>query len=119
MLVIDRSGSMQRRGKLAMAIEGARRAAATLSPADRVSVVTFADESTLDIPPTPIRRHRQSRAGGWRCCRPEATPTSSARSSRATSVLERRTAPIRHMILLTDGEQNSDGGPLLARSCSG
>ena len=106
MLVIDRSGSMRSGGKLAMAIEGARRAAATLSPADRVSVVTFADESTLDIPPTPIRRIGNL---GWRLAMLQAGGNTDIFGAliRATSVLERETAPIRHMILLTDGGQNT------------
>ena len=41
--------------KLQMAIEGARQAAMALSPWDRIGVITFADDSTLDITPRSAR----------------------------------------------------------------
>ena len=117
MLVLDRSGSMHAGGKLAMAIEGARRAAAALSPADRVAVVTFAEESTLDIPPTPVRRIRNLSLR-LAMLQPGGNTDIFGALARATAVLEGEQAPIRHLILLTDGEQNMTGAlfsPLMRR----
>ncbi|MFV1960183.1 MAG: VWA domain-containing protein, partial [Planctomycetota bacterium] len=105
LLVIDRSGSMTG-AKLTMAIEGARRAAATLSRVDRVGVITFADDATLDIPPTSARRLGNL---GWRLAGLEAGGNTDIYGAlvRAREVLEKEPAPIRHLILLTDGRQTA------------
>ena len=52
LLVIDRSGSMEGE-PLRMAVLAAESAASTLAPTDRVGVISFADDPTLDVPMRP------------------------------------------------------------------
>ncbi|MDJ0975856.1 MAG: vWA domain-containing protein, partial [Planctomycetota bacterium] len=102
LLLIDRSASMHG-AKLALAIEGARRAAGTLSRWDRVGVITFADQPTLDFPPRgaadalnlPLWLSTVQAGGG----------TDIFRALRlASQVLAKETTPIQHVILLSDGK---------------
>jgi Ca-activated chloride channel family protein len=50
-LALDRSGSMAGGQKFSLALEAAERALRTLSPRDRVTVVTFDDEVEVAVPP--------------------------------------------------------------------
>jgi hypothetical protein len=103
-LVIDRSASMAGE-KLELAVEGARRAAARLDAFDRVGVVTFADDVTLDVAPqSPAElgnlgfRLIGLRAGGR---------TDIHAALRAlVPIFAAERSPIRHALLLTDGEQS-------------
>jgi hypothetical protein len=104
LLVIDRSPSMDG-DKIRMAIEGARQAATALSPWDRIGVVTFAHDSTLDLAPRSARSASSLplwlstvRAGG------EGTNIYGALQL-ASRVLSRERSPILHLVLLTDGQQ--------------
>ena len=105
LLVIDRSGSMAG-PKLTMAIEGARRAAATLSRHDRVGIITFADDATLDVPMAPSRRLGVL---GMRLAGLQADGNTDIYAAlvKAREVLSREDAPIRHLIVLTDGQQTA------------
>lgn len=101
LLVIDRSGSMAAERKLTLAIAAAEEAAAQLAASDRVGVVTFADEATVDLPP---------RAAGLVAVRSLALGlvadgnTDIYRALKAAqAVMRAETNPIRHVILLTDG----------------
>ncbi len=99
--MIDRSGSMAAERKLSLAIAAAEEAAAQLAASDRVGVVTFADEATVDLPP---------RAAGLVAVRSLALGlvadgnTDIYRALKtAQAVMRAETNPIRHVILLTDG----------------
>ncbi len=115
LLVLDRSPSMIG-DKLQMAIEGARQAALALSPWDRIGVITFADDSTLDIRPRSARG--ASSIPLWL-----STVEAGGRGTNiygalklASRVLAREKSPILHLILLTDGRQYPDGpifGPVV------
>src|SRR5207253_2906887 len=50
LLVLDRSGSMSLEGKWKMATAVAEETAGLLAPSDRIGVVTFADDATVDVP---------------------------------------------------------------------
>lgn len=116
LLVLDRSGSMMG-PKFGMALEGARRAAMTLSEFDRLGVVTFAEDATVDVPPTTTRRLGNI---AWRLAliQPAGNTDLYGALSKAVQVMEREKAPIRHVIFLTDGRQTGSEpifGPLMKR----
>ena len=103
LLVIDRSGSMEDEGKLGMAVRSAEEAAATLAPTDRVGVISFSDEPTLDCPVISVSLAMsvglvpQLKAAG-------ETDIYSALAL-ASKTMASETNPIRHVLLLTDGNQ--------------
>jgi hypothetical protein len=116
LLIVDRSGSMEGL-KLAMAVEGGRRAAAALAPSDRVAVITFADDATLDVPPMAAGALGNL---AWRLAFLEAGGNTDIYGAlrRGAEVLEAERAPIRHLVLLTDGRQTTTEalfGPLMRR----
>lgn len=101
LLVIDRSGSMSLQGKLAMAIAAAEEAAAQLAPTDRVGVVTFADDATLDLPPRAAREVAvRSLAVGLVA---DGNTDIYRALSLAHKTMQAEASPIRHVVLLTDG----------------
>lgn len=107
LLVLDRSASMQGT-PWAMAAEAAARAADVLSPYDRVGVITFAQDATVDLPMGPVATagsvtlHLPADAAG--------TATNLVLALRAAAeVVRRETVPIRHVLLLTDGMHNPTG----------
>src|SRR5207253_1081739 len=121
-LVIDRSGSMDIASggatKMAMAREAAIEAASLLQPDDTLGVIAFDSSFTWVVPPTrlhttadlaPIQaRIATIRAGGGTTILPplQAAFEAAARSD----------APLKHIILMTDGESNDRGyEDLLAR----
>ncbi len=115
LLVLDRSPSMAG-AKMAMAILGAQEAARALSPWDRIGVITFAHDVTLDVSPRSARGATSLplwlstvEAGG------RGTNIAGALKL-ARQVLERERSPILHLILLTDGRQHPPGpifGPIV------
>ncbi len=115
LLVIDRSPSMVG-PKMAMALLGAQEAARALSPWDRIGVITFADDVTLDVAPRSARGASALplwlstvEAGG------RGTNIAGA-LRRAREVLTKERSPILHLILLTDGRQSPPGpifGPIV------
>ncbi len=92
--------------KLSMAIEGARRAAGTLSRHDRVGIITFADDATLDVPMTGARRLGVL---GLRLAGLQAHGNTDIYAAlvKARDVLTEEDSPIRHVIVLTDGQQTA------------
>jgi uncharacterized protein YegL len=104
LLVLDRSGSMEG-GKLTMAIEGAEKAAATLARTDRLGVLTFADDVTVDVPMTPVAEVRGTL--GWTLAAVQAGGQTDIYGAleRAGRILATEPSPIRHLLLLTDGRQ--------------
>jgi uncharacterized membrane protein len=120
-LVIDRSGSMDMLtgggatsggvSKMAMAREAAIEAAGLLQPRDTLGVVAFDSAFQWVVPPTrldsaDVVRHAQAligtiKAGGGTSILP---PLEAAFKAAATS-----DAPLKHIVLLTDGESNDRG----------
>lgn len=103
LLVIDRSGSMSIEGKLGMAIRAAEEATVALASTDRVGLISFSDEPTLDTPMT---------AAGLASATGLVPPLEAAGNTDIYSALAlaARTmaaerSPIRHVLLLTDGIQ--------------
>ncbi len=103
LLVIDRSGSMSIEGKLGMAVRAAEEAAVALAPTDRVGVISFSDEPTLDTPMTAV---------GLATATGLVPPLAAAGDTDIYSALAlagrtmaSETSPIRHVLLLTDGIQ--------------
>jgi hypothetical protein len=115
LLVLDRSPSMDG-AKLEMAKLGATLAARALSPWDRIGIITFADDVTVDVSPRSARAARSLpmwltsvQAGG------EGTNIVGA-LKKASEVLATETSPILHLVLLTDGRQYPSGplfGPVV------
>ncbi len=127
-LVIDRSGSMDLLGaggagqapatKIAMAREAAIEAAGLLQPEDTLGVIAFDSAFDWVVPPTRLQtpndiKQVQSRiatikAGGGTSILP---PLRAAFEAAANS-----DAPLKHIVLMTDGESNDQGYEnLLAR----
>ena len=115
LLLVDRSPSMLG-DKMEMAKLGASMAAQALSPWDRIGVVTFAEDVTVDIAPRSARGAASIpawlagvEAGG------EGTNIFGA-LRKAAELMEAETSPILHVILLTDGRQYPTGplfGPVV------
>ena len=111
LLVIDRSGSMaepMRPGdprsptKLAVAIRGAQRAAQALSPFDRVGVITFSDDSSLDFTPRSVTSANDIPT--WLSgVRPGGGTNIFDALALAQRTLTREKTPIQHLVLITDG----------------
>lgn len=112
LLVLDRSASMEG-GKLTMAIQGARQAAATLSPTDRVGVMTFADDVTLDVKMGAASA--VARGLGWSLAGVRAGGQTDIYQAlhAASRVLGEEQAPIRHLVLLTDGRHTGPAAVFL------
>ena len=124
-LVIDRSGSMDivsggsgGATKMAMAREAAIEAAGLLQPEDSLGIIAFDSTFQWVVPPTKLRgpddikriqaRISTIRAGGGTTILP---PLQAAFEAAAAS-----DAPLKHIILMTDGESNDKGyEELLAR----
>lgn len=122
-LVIDRSGSMDMlpgggaastsaaASKIAMAREAAIEAAALLQPRDTLGVISFDSAFQWVVPPTKLDgpdavKHAQAligsiKPGGGTSILP---PLEAAFQAAANS-----DAPLRHIVLLTDGESNDRG----------
>ncbi|HEY4299852.1 MAG TPA: von Willebrand factor type A domain-containing protein [Candidatus Didemnitutus sp.] len=60
-LLIDTSGSMAAPNRLPLVKEAARLLLGRLRPDDRVGIVTYAGESRLSLPPTPVAESRKIR----------------------------------------------------------
>ena len=92
-------------GKLSMALQAAEEAAATLSPTDRVAAITFADTATVDAPFRPASVAAAMGLVG------NVQADGNTDIFEALVVAERtiasETSAIRHILLLTDGEQSS------------
>ena len=104
LLVIDRSGSMEEEGKLGMAVRSAEEAAATLAPTDRVGVISFSDEPTLDCPMTSVSI--ATSVGLVPSLRASGDTDIFAALALAAKTMAPETNPIRHVLLLTDGLQS-------------
>jgi Mg-chelatase subunit ChlD/uncharacterized membrane protein len=119
-LVIDRSGSMDivsggsggnGATKMAMAREAAIEAAGLLQPQDTLGVLTFDSSNTWVVPTTRIEtpddvqriqaRIASIKSGGGT----SILPALEAAFEAATAV----SAPIKHIVLMTDGESNDRG----------
>lgn len=117
-LVIDRSGSMEEGGiggsKLAYAKDASERAVGLLKPEDSVAVITFTSSAEVQVPPTSVEQAgeivsgiKAIQAGGG---------TSVYEGARlAYQTIKDHPAPIKHIILLTDGmSMDPDYRPLVA-----
>jgi hypothetical protein len=91
----------------AMARAAAEAAASTLDPEhDRVGVISFADEPTLDLPMTQAGRVA---AGGLvRLPEPDGNTMLFQAVAKADQVMRTETSAVRHVLLLTDGEPSRE-----------
>lgn len=116
-LVIDRSGSMEEgRGpgarKIDLAVEAAVRAVEALKPTDKVTVVTFDDQATVQVPPTFVQE-KDRIIGAIRNIAPGGGTSIFRGLSQAYDLIRNDESPIKHIILLTDGVSNDpDYGPI-------
>ena len=116
LLVIDRSPSMEG-AKFEMALEGARRAAMALSPWDRIGVITFARDASVDVPFRSARAARTRLPMWLSAIRTGGETTNIVRALQvASQAFAAETSPILHLLLLTDGRQYPPGpifGPVV------
>jgi hypothetical protein len=107
LIVLDRSASMHGM-RWAMAAEAAVRAAAVLSPWDRVGVVTFAESARIDLAMGAATT--QAQVAMNLPAQADGTGTNIvAALKKAAEVMRGETNPIRHVLLLTDGYHNPSG----------
>ena len=116
LLVIDKSKSMAphpgRGGadKFAMALQAARLAADALGTSDQLGVMVFAEAPSLVVSPRP----KHEAMGRLRMTLQGSVPDGNATNiylalKEASAVMQRQRTPIRHIVLLTDGEQYPPG----------
>ncbi|MEZ6006810.1 MAG: vWA domain-containing protein [Planctomycetota bacterium] len=118
LLLIDRSGSMEGE-KFQMALEAAHGAAQALGAADRLGAIVFAEDARLVLAPRAGRPNLKLALG---LVQADGTETNiHAALAKAAEVMASETGRIRHVLLLTDGEQHPPGplfssvmGPLRA-----
>ncbi len=116
-LVIDRSGSMGEGpgSKLTLALEAAIRAVQALKPGDKVCVVTFTFGADLHVPLCDVAKAPEiiqaiTRIGGG-----GGTSVYSG-AAMAFDNIKDDNSPIKHILLLTDGQSNDpDWRPLVAQ----
>jgi Mg-chelatase subunit ChlD/DNA-directed RNA polymerase specialized sigma24 family protein len=106
-LLIDVSSSMDAPERLPLVSETARRLLRQLQTEDRVSVVTYAGEARVALPPTPMARAEQIRAvlAGLR---PEGMTNGGAGLRKAYEVARAGLVPggVNRVLLCTDGDFN-------------
>ncbi len=113
-LVIDRSGSMEKGGAIELAKEAARQAVALLGPQDQVGIIAFQDSSrwVCELRPCSDKEHvlRQIdtiTAGGGTDMYPAM--------HKAYLALDEAFAELKHMIVLTDGVSHPGDFDALAK----
>jgi Ca-activated chloride channel homolog len=106
-VVVDRSGSMQG-PKLAKALVATRAAAAVLRGTDEFAVVAFDSEARVALPLTAAKEGKAIdaalatiKAGGGTDLHPAL--------ARAFEALASTAAPVKHVLVLSDGEFPTDG----------
>jgi len=107
-LLVDVSVSMQG-AKLERAKEAAAAAAAALTSKDRIIVLAFSDRVQVVVPPTPAGNAGEV-AHALTTLRVVGNTAMFNALSAGYAVLAREESPIRHMVLLSDG-QPTDRGP--------
>jgi len=109
-LLVDRSGSMQGE-KMRQAKIAAASAARALTPQDRICVIAFGNQADVILAPQP--------AGDWNRVMQAIGPLPAAGRTAmyaalksAYALLDKEKSPIRHLVLISDGE-STDNGPWL------
>jgi hypothetical protein len=106
LLLLDKSPSM-RGEKLRLAIEGARAAAATLAPTDRVGVLAFDDEPRWIVALGTLGDGGQFRSGVEKVQVESGTGTLFLPAlNEAHRALKAERSRIRHLVLITDGDSS-------------
>jgi Ca-activated chloride channel homolog len=115
-LVIDRSGSMaatdtgdRRTSRMDLAKEGAIQAVETLSEGDQVGVIAFDYDARWIVNVAPVRSRAETRAVADRIAtiQPDGGTDIYRAMELAYQGLRQTSARVKHVILLTDGEQGS------------
>jgi len=119
-LVIDRSGSMMEGAaggggrKIDLAIEAAIRAVQALKPTDKVAGISFTTEADLQVPLTLVENPNEIIARLQRIG-PEGGTSVYSGAKLAYDTIKDDETPIKHVILLTDGQSaDPDWRPLVA-----
>lgn len=107
LLVIDRSGSMEGE-KFQMALLAARRAAEALGASDRVGVILFAEEATVEMAPRADRPNVALKLS-FAVADGNATNIHAALAAAGEVMQAEDDGRILHVLLLTDGEQHPPG----------
>ncbi len=109
---IDRSGSMSGR-KLQMAIEAASRAVQALKPTDKAAVAIFDSSAQVQVPLTSAEQAPQI-IGAIQQIREGGGTSVYSGVKEAFDLIKNDDTPIKHIILLTDGQSSDpDWRPLL------
>ena len=103
-IVIDRSGSM-RGARLNNALSAARTMVSRLSDGDVVSIVSYNQQTQVDVPPTTVDSFSRSRVlRGLSNIRAEGDTCISCGIDAGMAQLRRRNGMVDRMLLLSDGE---------------
>ncbi len=117
LLVVDRSASMQGE-KIALAREACRRAVEALGPNDEVGILVFEDRAEWLSPLGPST-DRQAVLERIDRLQPGGSTNLYPAMHRAYLALRRRTAELKHMIVLSDGISHPGPFAQLAREIAG
>jgi hypothetical protein len=113
MLVIDKSGSMQKENKLLYAKEGAKAVARNLKDDDLLGVVGFDKLPFVVVPLDYLGKRREEIAERINRLKPVGGTLLLPALLEAKRQLERQFAQRKHIIVLTDGETGGSGSDYL------
>lgn len=107
-IIIDRSGSMASREKLAIAKDAAFSALQILKPIDTVGVLVFADQPEWSVEPRKVG-DRRAIVERLRLLESGGGTNLYIALEEAHRVMQTQSARIKHMILLSDGLSDTEG----------
>ncbi len=106
-LLVDVSASMDAPNRLPLVVASARRLLRGLAPADRVSIVTYAGEARVALPPTTLE-HASEIQAALTALKPEGMTNGGAGLRRAYALAHAGFVPggVNRVLLCTDGDFN-------------
>jgi len=107
-LLLDRSLSMGEEDKLRRAKEAALAAATALTPEDRISVIAFNEKPALLLAPRAAGRGAPV-AAAIQALEPQGQTGMFQALAAGLELMRTETAPIRHLVLLSDGISTDEG----------
>ncbi len=117
-LIIDKSGSMRKRRKLAYAISGALKVSDNLQDSDLFGVIGFDKTPFIVVPLDYVGKNRSRLAANLQRLKPGGGTHLLPALQEAASQLDSRNASDKHIIVLTDGETGGTGSDYLELASS-
>lgn len=117
-LIIDKSGSMRKRRKLAYAISGALKVSENLRDSDLFGVIGFDKTPFVVVPLDYVGKNRSRLVANLQRLKPGGGTHLLPALQEAASQLDSRNASDKHIIVLTDGETGGTGSDYLELASS-